>query len=87
MVVITGLDQISGNGMANLTEDQQNFWNLLRWPYEKNCRNCKWDGPRCNHPDRRVNTDYDGCNAMGRGDIGMNGSPYQNFWEWDGRIK
>ena len=32
---------LDGDGMVKLTKDQQEFWNILRFPYKKDCFNCK----------------------------------------------
>jgi len=81
-----------GDGMANLTEEQQEFWDILRYPHNKHCQNCKHMAPstlgqpmgswRCTIIDagRR---DAEKCNPISWNLC----PPYHLKWEWDGKTQ
>ena len=69
---------LDGDGMAKLTKDQQEFWDILRMPFEQGCHNCKYDEPW----DREDPVAVAYCKQC---------TLYSNDkgtlkWEWDGKI-
>lgn len=70
-----------GNGMANLTKEQQKFWDLLRLPYKKGCYNC--EHKRVLFGDV-VTLSSLCCEKISPGPCWVG----NNFvmWEWDGEI-
>ena len=76
--------------MTTLSKDQQQFWNILKMPYDivKACGTCSHVGPgragsrSCRNPNNR-RVDDATCWAPGR-----RGNPYKDqpsMWEWDGK--